>query len=406
MAIRLTASRRRGASLVALGLGVLPAGAALAQTPAPAAPTESLPAVQVANACPVDPQYQEAFTRFAEGNYPATEALLQPVLRQCPSHPYASELLRQTRLRVASGSAGPTASNAQVTAAVAQREEERRLRWLNGPEENTDLARGELVVVQALHGAYQGALTCNMIAVAGSNTGGSANGCDLGANIASYTLGAGLFGAGAFLLTNRGIRPGQATVINSGTIWGIYDMVWSLVAANVSNFNQVGLLAALSGGGLLGTGAGVLLAMYAPPTSGHVGLTNSFGFWTGFMGFMFWAAGGGGGSSGVLAATALLTANLGLGAGAAIGSFYRVSRGRVLLADLSAILGGGLGAGLGALGGGAGAAWGAGFGVAVGFGLGLALTHGIDNRVHIPVQTSMLPMGPYGTPGVTLGLQF
>jgi hypothetical protein len=141
-----------------------------------------------------------------------------------------------------------------------------------GPEPVTGGARVQLVVGQTINGMGLGLALAGL---AGSE------------RIPIYTamalLGSGTGAAIALLASRDGVTPGQAAVINNGTVFGGLAagmMLLGLSDRGISSRTVFGLLA---GGLALGTGAGVVLAAQRP-LSGRVEFASSMGLWSTFLG--------------------------------------------------------------------------------------------------------------------------
>jgi hypothetical protein len=372
--------------------------------PGATADAATLSPMQVtASTCPSDAVYQQAFQRFGDGLFDEAHDLATRVVHDCPNHPYAAELLRQSDIRIAAG---------QHIRPPAMDEATRRQHALYGPEDPGDLARPELVLVQGLHGAYQGVFLCLGVGAATSSSPFGSNNCSAAWAIGSGLLGAGIFGAVAFFATNRSLRTGQATVINSGSLWGLVNGGLALFITGASPGTMSGVFVA---SGLIGTGAGAVIAALAPPTAGHVGMANSLALWTGGITGLLLADAATHPSNGLgpggVAGTLMAAIDGGLLIGAIVGSRYRVTRGRMLIADLGALLGGVLGAGLGGLISLATNAAdptfiGGALGIGGGFVTAVLLTHSTDYPAAARVHSSIVPIGPTGGPGMSAMVTF
>lgn len=255
--------------------------------------------------------------------------------------------------------------------------------------EPTGLARAELVLGQTLHGLTQGVWGCVMLPC----TDGA-----LGTGI--VLLSAGLGGTASYFLTTWGISPGDATAVNSGTAWGIF--VAAALAQMTDLRSNASFFRAMSLGGWLGTAAGVGVALLVHPAAGQVSLVNSFGIWTGAL-------------VGTLIAQIqpeahlswtleLVSTAVALGLGTVFAAYVPLSRTRVLLMDLGALLGGLLGAAISAATNpsliGAGAA----IGGAVGLG-GMALVAREWDRP-TGLAVTLLPVGPGSRAGFSCAVAF
>jgi hypothetical protein len=199
---------------------------------------------------------------------------------------------------------------------------------VSGPEAPSGGARASLTVVQTLHGMTQGILLCAIAE------------CEGRVFVAVSLLGASAGAASSLLLTENGLTSGQASAINSGTLWGFWFGI-----AGLSAFDLEGdaVLAApmLGAAGL--TGMGILLAQFVRPTAGQVSMANSGGLWAGVVMALLLATSNGSDSQ-TFFAIELGTTAVGLLSLGLLSNTYPVSRGRVLIIDAGGILGGLLGA--------------------------------------------------------------
>jgi hypothetical protein len=249
-------------------------------------------------------------------------------------------------------------------------------------------------------------------------------GCEPTGAVAATMIGAGVGGLGAAIGSWNGVRPGQATSIETGSFWGSMNGLGIGLIAASGLSSRDGSLAfglAFHGGMLAGTAGGIAAALLLHPRDGAIGLMKSGGLWAGAIGMLLTtAAGASGANPGTFGAALLVSQNIGLTAAGIASAFYRTSRWRMLIVDLSALLGLAIGMGTGFLVpapatgccgpnlvaifvGGA-------VGLAAGFGIGLGATHALDAsptpRATPPLRTSWLPLGPEGRPGLTLGALF
>lgn len=299
--------------------------AAAQAAPAPAEPSSDAPRnpasvtapplVPTPEACPASAEsdYAEGFDALVGGRDPEALESFQRVLAACPQHPYATELLRLARTRLIPG-------GRLAAAAVSE----------TGPERTSGGARAGLTVAQTLHGAAQGILLC---AIADCDSGQAFAGAAL--------LGAGAGAGSALLLTReQGVTSGQAAAINSGTVWGFWFGLASLLALDLDGDEALGA-AILGGAGF--TGVGIALALTARPTAGQVSMANSGGLWTGVVTALMLATSDSGDTETFFAVEMGATA-VGIIALAALSNTYTVSRGRMLIIDAGGIIGGLLGA--------------------------------------------------------------
>ncbi|WIG94803.1 hypothetical protein [Myxococcus sp. SDU36] len=255
--------------------------------------------------------YSAGFDALVSGDDAKALALFERVLAACPQHPHATELARLSRTRLVPGGRLATAAAREV-----------------GRAPRSSAARASLVVVQTLHGAAQGVLLCAI------------GDCSGQGYAAVSLLGAGAGAASSWLLTRGGVTDGQAAVINSGTVWGFWFGVATLLAFDLEGDNALGA-AILGGAGF--TGVGVLLAHLVSPTSGQVSLANSGGLWAGVVTALFLATSDSNDTRGFFAAELGATA-AGILSMAILSKYVPVSRGRMLLIDAGGILGGMVGA--------------------------------------------------------------
>ncbi|WP_255208099.1 hypothetical protein [Myxococcus sp. AM009] len=273
----------------------------------------SPPLVSTPEACTPgsEADYSAGFDALVRGDDAKALALFERVLAACPRHPHATELARLSRTRLAPGGRLATAAASEA-----------------GRAPRSSAARASLVVVQTLHGAAQGVLLCAI------------GDCSGQGYAAVSLLGAGAGAASSWLLTRGGVTDGQAAVINSGTVWGFWFGVATLLAFDLEGDNALGATI-LGGAGF--TGVGVLLAHLVSPTSGQVSLANSGGLWAGVVTALFLATSDSNDTRGFFAAELGATA-AGILSMAILSKYVPVSRGRMLLIDAGGILGGMVGA--------------------------------------------------------------
>jgi hypothetical protein len=261
-------------------------------------------ATEPAEACAAaQPLYERAFEALSRGQEEQALEGFEQVLARCPTHPYAGELARLVRTRLA-----PTQTTEQG--------------------DRSRLGRAELVVVQTLHGGLQGVLWCGVLE------------CEARPLVALSLLGAGTGAAGAWYFTRGGVTAGQALAINSGTAWGLwYGFVWNQLQQPTT---QKGT-AMVAGSGLALTGLSIAGAIYGRPTAGQVSMGNSGGLWAGALAGMVMS---------ILDVesdqsfytTQLLATSGGIALLYLASDRYPVSRGRMLLIDSGGIIGGLVGA--------------------------------------------------------------
>lgn len=192
-------------------------------------------------------------------------------------------------------------------------------------ETPSNSARLELIAGQALHGGVQGFLVCGLLR------------CDAVPHLSVSLLGVGTGALGSWLLSNQGLTPGQAQVINAGSFWGTwYGLAGSRVLALPTDRGI-----ALTMGGALGmTGVGLLFAHYGRPLSGQVSMANSGGLWGGLLSAAFLGVLFPNERSESFLFMNLLATSAGLTSLGILSVFHPVSRGRMLLIDLGGLVGG------------------------------------------------------------------
>ncbi|MBM4378239.1 MAG: hypothetical protein FJ086_02900 [Deltaproteobacteria bacterium] len=199
-------------------------------------------------------------------------------------------------------------------------------------EQPSAAARAEFLVFQTLHGIAVGGEIC-----------AATSGCGGGAGtllVPMLTGGAGALGA--YLFSDGGITPGNVLAIDSGALWGAWQGVALMNIAGGWSQGGSPLVLILAQG--LGMGAGQLAWSALGLSAGDVSLMNTAGLWTGVYTLMaLIAATGGSGDNAALFATLLVASDVGLVAGGLLSRHFPMSRGRTLLLDAGAILGGLLG---------------------------------------------------------------
>jgi hypothetical protein len=282
-------------------------------TPWQPPPISTPPVVAAPEACTAgtEADYTDGFEALVRGRDAEALEALQLVLAACPQHPYAPELVRLARARLTPGG--------QLALAAASE---------TGPERRSSAGLAAMTVTQTLHGATQGLLLCAIAECSGQGY------------AAVSLLGAGAGVAGTLLLARDGVTSGQAAVINSGTVWGFWFGITSLLALDLEGDNA---LAAPMLGGAGFTGVGILLAATARPTAGQVSMANSGGLWTGVVTALLLATSNSGDTS-TFFAIELGATSAGIITLAALSDTVSVSRGRMLIIDAGGIVGGLLGA--------------------------------------------------------------
>jgi hypothetical protein len=273
------------------------------------------PLVMSPEACPpsAEADYTAGFDALVVGEDRDALESFQRVLAACPQHPYATELVRLARARLA-----PGGRLAAAAVSGLERDEGRSTGALAG-----------MTVVQTLHGMTQGILLC---AIAECGAQGFAGVALLGATVGAVST--------VYLAREPGVTSGQAAAVNSGTVWGFWFGIASLLAFELEGDNALG--AVMFGGGAF-TGLGIVLALTARPTAGQVSMANSGGLWTGVVTALVLATSDSGDSATFFAVELGATA-AGIVALGALSNTFSVSRGRMLIIDAGGILGGLLGA--------------------------------------------------------------
>ncbi|MBZ4418739.1 hypothetical protein [Myxococcus sp. RHSTA-1-4] len=306
-------------SLATLLLLTLAAAQATPTEPPPKAPREPAtvtapPLVPTPEACPASAEsdYTEGFHALVEGRDREALESFERVLAACPQHPYATELLRLARTRLIPGGRLAAAAASEL-----------------GPEGRSDSALAAMTVVQTLHGAAQGVLLCAIAECSGQAFAGAS------------VLGAGAGAASVLLLAKEhGVTSGQAAAINSGTVWGFWFGIASLLALDLEGDEAIGA-AMLGGAGF--TGVGIALALVARPTAGQVSMANSGGLWTGAVTALLLATSDSDDTQTFFAVELGATA-AGIVVLGVLSNTFTVSRGRMLIIDAGGIIGGLLGA--------------------------------------------------------------
>ncbi|MCA9575966.1 MAG: hypothetical protein R3B40_09140 [Polyangiales bacterium] len=274
--------------------------------------------------------FEAAIRQRAEGNRRAARALLQRLLSEHPRHPAAPRAQRLVDELDASLRAEPGDTPAS-----------------RGREDPTLLARAEFVTSQTLLGTTYGIVPCVI------------GGCH---NARSWVL-ASLAGAGAglgfsLLYSRDGITPGASYTMDTSALWGA-TMGYLLTGSLGSFYDDYGgfrdgniLALGVLLGQLGGLGVGALLNATLQPTAGEAALASSTGMWSAtLVTLVAIAAADGFSDAGVrgLHGGVALSALLGMSLGGYFGHRDGFTRGRVLLMDLGAAVGGSLAVALGFL---------------------------------------------------------
>jgi len=279
------------------------------------------PLVTTAEECPpsAESDYREGFEALAKRKDRQALEAFERVLAVCPQHASAAELARLARTRLGPKAPRKTPEARPAPAPGAQLAEAA----LEDGERTTGGARASVAVVQSIHGAAQGILLC---AIAD---------CPERGYPTAGLLGASLGLGGALLGTQDGIRPGQAAAINSGTVWGFWFGIASLLAFDLEGDDALGATI-VSGAGF--TGIGIMVAMLARPTAGQVSMANSGGLWAGVLTALFLATSDRNDTQVFFGAELGATAG-GILAFSLLSQTVSVSRGRMLLIDTGGIIG-------------------------------------------------------------------
>lgn len=291
-----------------------------------------------------------------------------------------------------------------------------------GPEPDSSSARLQLITVQGLNGAGIG---LGIAMLSGSESPGVYAG--------SVILGAGVGVAGAAIFSRDGLTQGQASAINNGTILGGLASTFTMlgIASGLTSRSVGGVLSA---GLALGTTGGIIAALQRP-VAGKVEFATSLGLWGAFtsahlfLGTRAYGIDNVDSASRVLGFSSLALLAGGVTAGALLAPNVRVSSTRMRYINLAG-LGGYAVVGLSALAFatssnngdtmltayGVGSIVGAGAGLA----LGVFLTNQTDSMWLSPAgqqrmarrerarerDINLMPGGPFGTPGLSLGGTF
>ncbi|QSQ20538.1 hypothetical protein JY651_35645 [Pyxidicoccus parkwayensis] len=281
--------------------------------PGDAATVTAPPLVPTPEACSASAEadYTKGFDALVRGRDEQALEALQRVLAACPQHPYAAELVRLAQARLRPG-------GRLAQAAVEGL----------GPEGRSDAGLATMTLVQTLHGATQGILLCAIAECGGQGY------------AAASLVGAGVGAAATLLLAKEdGVASGQAAAINSGTVWGFWFGVASMLALDLEGDDSLGAVM-LGGAGF--TGVGILLATTVRPTAGQVSMANSGGLWTGVVTALLLATSDSDDTKTFFAVELGATA-VGITSLALVSTHVPVSRGRMLIIDAGGILGGLLG---------------------------------------------------------------
>jgi hypothetical protein len=311
--------------------------AALAQESAyDAAPPSSTP-----TAAPPDDdawrEYDEAFRALVVGRRQDARRLVEELAARNAGHPAtlrARELLRLWPMAGAPGSDLPPLEGA------AEADEDVDT---GGAERPSRAARAELAFFETFYGIAAGLELCGLVE------------CNSAQAALAFPL---ILGGGALAITLAttvdGIRPGTASLLEDGVLWGTWN---ALAVGKIENARTTRFAGGLLLGQGLGLAVGGALAATVQPTSGQVSLTTTVGMWTGLLTWFSRGAGNLSTASDPSLATLLTTSDIGLAAGALLSAGFPVSRGHALLIDSGGIGGALLGLGAVAIIGGKGTHW-------------------------------------------------
>ncbi len=218
-----------------------------------------------------------------------------------------------------------------VEAAVAAAEKKRygSLAEALRDEQPNNGSRAELVLAQTLHGVVLGVEAVGALELSGPQP------------VAAATLlGAGAMAGLSLLYSRDGVTAGQALAINSGTAWGAWHgLLLPTVISDRSYTNQF-----LMAGQLVGAVAGHFAWSGLGLAAGDVALMNSTALYAGTATLIGLSVFGiNGFTAGTLNGVLLAVTDLGLVAGYLLSRQYPLGRGRVLVMDVGALLGGLLG---------------------------------------------------------------
>ncbi|MBP7685078.1 MAG: hypothetical protein KBB95_24395 [Deltaproteobacteria bacterium] len=341
--------------------------------------------------------FEDALAQRADGQLGRALALLGRLRLDHPAHPAAGRALQIM---------------SDIEAEVAARQGDTPA--AQGREGTSNLARAEFVTSQALLGTTFGVVPCIIAR------------CDGARPWVVASLGGVGLGLGFALAYSRdGITPGASYTMNSGALWGA-TMGYLLTGALGQFYARDdegddyyyydtgfspgdGLALGMMLGQLGGLGVGALLNTTLQPTAGEAALASSAGMWaTAAMALMTFAASRWEYSDAWLRgfhAGAAMVALGGMAVGGYLGHRYDFTRGRVLLMDLGAGVGGALAVALGFVfqgndAAGRGLMVGAAAGIVAGYGLTGYLTRGMRFTPEADVTLSVSPARGGGVVGV------
>jgi hypothetical protein len=312
--------------------------AAVAQAPAPEA---AAPAPSPAPRADADAwrAYDEAFRLLVRGRRSEARRLIEDLAVRNADHPATARALTLLRLWPAFG-APPDPAPAPNSAALEAATEEDEDVEAGGVERASRASRAALAFFETFHGIAAGIELCVLVD------------CNSAEEALSFPL---LLGGGALAITLAstadGVRPGTASLLEDGVLWGS----WNAVAfGRIENARSTRFAGGLLLGQALGLSVGAGLASTVQPTAGQVSLTTTVGMWTGLLVWFSRGAGNLSTASGASLGSMAITSDIGLAAGALLSAGYPVSRGHALLIDSGGIGGAVLGLGVVAIVGGSG----------------------------------------------------
>ncbi len=320
-----------------------------AAAPPPAAVETSVPSPSVP-AADADAwrAYDEAFRQLVLGHRREAFHLVEELAVRQGDHPATARAVTLLRLWPDPGASGPRlalSTGAPVDSADAREDvnEDNDEEDTGGVERASRAARAELAFFETFHGIAAGIEVCVLV------------NCNSAEAALSFPL---LLGGGALAITlgttSGGVRPGTASLLEDGVLWGSWN---ALAIGESTNARST----RLGGGLLLGQGLGLavggVLASTVQPTAGQVSLSTTVGMWTGLLVWFSRGAGNLSTASDASLAAMVTTSDIGLAAGALLSAGYPVSRGHALLIDSGGIGGALLGLGVVAVIGGSGTHW-------------------------------------------------
>jgi hypothetical protein len=311
---------------------------AAAPAPVPSAP----PAVDEAWRA-----YDDAFRALVQGRRQEARRLVEELAVRHADHPATVRALTLLRLWPAAGAPEPSADAAEAAAdapadapadADAQADVE-----TGGVERASRSARAELAFFETFHGIAAGIELCVLVD------------CNSAEAALAFPL---LLGGGALAITlastSDGVRPGTASLLEDGVLWGSWN---ALALGKIKDARSTRLGGGLLLGQAIGLSVGAGLAATVQPTAGQVSLTTTVGMWTGLLTWFSRGAGNLSTASDASFGSMLINSDIGLAAGALLSAGYPVSRGHALLIDSGGVGGALLGLGVVAIAGGNGARW-------------------------------------------------